>query len=199
MANPADAPLSDLSPRTLKVVVISVVTLMLCFAGLAVWMERVVEPNVTLASQNAAPLDASSSMIYTTSFPDMQGKPQSLGQWQHQLLVINFWATWCAPCKEEMTIFAKLQKKYGANGLQIIGIASDSSLNVVKFEKAAPVGYPLLPDEERASAFSRRLGNRLGLLPHTVVVRAGGEIVFTQLGLINEASFEEMIQKNLPK
>lgn len=167
---------------------------LMTLAGLAIWIGESSAP-LTKSSE----LDASAGAIYTSSFPDTEGKQQSLGQWQHKLLIINFWATWCGPCKDEMPIFAKLQKKYGANGLQIIGIAADLQPNVVNFDKKLKVAYPLLPDEARAIEFSKRLGNRLGLLPHTVVVRPGGGVVRSQLGVINEAEFEALIVKNLPK
>lgn len=171
-----------------------IAVVLMTLAGLAIWIGGASTP-LTKTGE----LDASAGTIYTSSFPDAEGKQQSLGQWQHKLLVINFWATWCGPCKEEMPIFAKLQKKYDAKGLQIIGIAADLRSNVVNFDKKLKVAYPLLPDEARAIEFSKRLGNRLGLLPHTVVVRPGGEVVGSQLGVINEAEFEALIVKNLPK
>ena len=138
-------------------------------------------------------------VIYTASFMGLDGKPQSLGQWQKKLLVINFWATWCAPCKEEMPIFAKLQQSFASNGVQFIGIAADSRSNVANFVQKSPVGYPLYPDEAGAIDFSKRLGNRLGLLPHTVVVAPDGEVVYTKLGLIVEAEFVAILRQNLPK
>ena len=177
-----------------KIVVAVIAAGLLSLAGLAMWIGQSGAPTAKLSE-----LDVSAGTIYTSSFPDTEGKQQSLGQWQHKLLIINFWATWCGPCKEEMPIFAKLQKKYGANGLQIIGIAADLPLNVVNFDKKLNVGYPLLPDEARAIEFSKRLGNRLGLLPHTVIVQPGGEVLRSQLGVINEAEFEAFIVQNLPK
>jgi thiol-disulfide isomerase/thioredoxin len=140
-----------------------------------------------------------SGVIYAASFTDLDGKPQSLGQWQKKLLVINFWATWCAPCKEEMPIFAKLQQSFASNGVQFVGIAADSRQNVSNFVQKTPVGYPLYPDESGAIDFSKRLGNRLGLLPHTVVVAPGGGVVYTKLGQITEADFAAILQQNLPK
>ena len=177
-----------------KIVVAVIAAGLLSLAGLAMWIGQSGAPTAKLSE-----LDVSAGTIYTSSFPDTEGKQQSLGQWQHKLLIINFWATWCGPCKDEMPIFAKLQKKYGANGLQIIGIAADLPSNVVNFDKKLNVGYPLLPDEARAIEFSKRLGNRLGLLPHTVIVRPGGDVLKSQLGAINEAEFEAIIVKNLPK
>ena len=138
-------------------------------------------------------------VIYTASFTDLDGKSQSLGQWQKKLLVINFWATWCAPCKEEMPIFANLQQKFSSNGVQFIGIAADSRSNVSNFVQKSPVSYPVYPDESGAIAFSKRLGNRFGLLPHTVVVAPGGEVVYAKLGLIVEDEFVTILRQNLPK
>jgi thiol-disulfide isomerase/thioredoxin len=151
------------------------------------------------AESAAAKPDVTPGVIYAASFTDVDGKPQSLGQWQKKLLVINFWATWCAPCKEEMPIFAKLQRSMEAKGIQFIGIAADSRANVVNFAQKSPVGYPLYPSESGAIDFSKRLGNRLGLLPHTVVVAPGGDVVYTKLGQILEADFAAILEKNLPK
>ncbi len=176
--------------------VVCAAVFMLTLAGVALLIGRSDTPPPEL---DKTAIDVNAGSIYTSSFPDPQGRPQSLGQWQHKLLVINFWATWCGPCKEEMPIFDELQKKYAANGLQVVGIAADNALNVANFEKSLPVSYPLLPDETRAIEFSKRLGNRLGLLPHTVIVRPGGEVIRTQLGIINEAGFEAIIRQNLPK
>jgi thiol-disulfide isomerase/thioredoxin len=155
--------------------------------------------NLKAGTAQAPKPDVTPGVIYTASFNDVDGKSQSLGQWQKKLLVINFWATWCAPCKEEMPIFAKLQQRLAPDGVQFIGIAADSRLNVVNFVQKTPVGYPLYPDEAGAIDFSKRLGNRLGLLPHTVVVAPGGEVVYTKLGQIVEGDFATILQQHLPK
>ncbi len=188
-----DIPASVLTP---KLMVVCAALFMLTLAGVALVIGRADTPSSVL---DRTAIDVNAGSIYASSFPDPQGRPQSLGQWQHKLLVINFWATWCGPCKEEMPIFDKLQQKYAANGLQIIGIAADNALNIAKFEKSLRVSYPLLSDETRAIEFSRRLGNRLGLLPHTVIVRPGGEVMHTQIGIIDKAGFEAIIRQNLPK
>jgi thiol-disulfide isomerase/thioredoxin len=150
-------------------------------------------------AMTSAGAELTPGVIYAASFPDVAGKSQVLGQWQHDLLVINFWATWCAPCKEEMPVFAELQQKYVADGVKFIGIAADTPSNVANFVQKTPTGYPLLPDEARAIEFSKRLGNRLGLLPHTVVVAPGGNIIYAKLGVVQKAEFEAILQKNKPK
>ncbi len=180
-----------------KLIVGGAAAMLIALAGMAWWLDR---PEATV-DRLVTPerVEASSAVIYATSFPDLAGNPQSLGQWQNKLLVLNFWATWCAPCKEEMPLLAKLQSEYGSKGLQIVGIAIDSRANVSNFSMASPVGYPLLPDEARAIDFSRRLGNRLGLLPYTIVFRAGGEVIFTRMGVVREAEMHQLILENLPK
>ena len=153
----------------------------------------------TVAIAQTSKPDVTAGVIYTAAFTDVNGQSQSLGQWQKKLLVINFWATWCAPCKEEMPIFAKLQQQFARNGVQFVGIAADSRANVVNFSQKTQVGYPLYPSESGAIDFSKRLGNRLGLLPHTVVVAPGGEVVYTKLGQITEVDFSAILQQHLPK
>lgn len=171
--------------------------LLITLAGVAWWLDR---QGANVRDDAASrQVDVSSAVIYATSFPDLAGNPQSLGQWQNKLLIVNFWATWCAPCKEEMPLLAKLQAEFGPKGLQIVGIAIDSQANVAKFNLGSPTGYPLLPEEARAIDFSRRLGNRLGLLPYTVVIRAGGEVIFTRMGVVREAEMLQLIKNNLPK
>lgn len=154
------------------------------------------QPEVTKTVESGSA--ATPSVIYATSFPDLNGQPQSLGQWSNKLLVINFWATWCAPCLEEMPIFVRMQEQYGAKGLQIVGIAADSSLNAAKFAQKLKINYPILPDEARAIEFSKRTGNRLGLLPYTIILNAKGDVILTKLGVIQETEISEIIKNNLP-
>ena len=140
----------------------------------------------------------SPGVVYSAKFSDLSGNSQALGQWDRKLLVVNFWATWCGPCKEEIPILVKLQAKFGERSVQFVGIAADSAPNVANFVKSASINYPILIGETSAIEFSKRLGNRLGLLPHTVVMRPGGEVVYAKLGLISEHELIDIIVKNSP-
>ncbi|MBC7624838.1 MAG: TlpA family protein disulfide reductase [Aeromicrobium sp.] len=155
------------------------------------------EPAVSNAVERGS--NATSSVIYATSFPDLSGKSQPIAQWSQRLLVINFWASWCAPCIEEIPLLVQMQQKYQPQGLQIIGIAADSQANAAKFAQKLAINYPVLPDEGRAIAFSKRVGNRLGLLPFSVVVGADGRIIMTKLGVFSASELETIIINHLPR
>lgn len=140
------------------------------------------------------PVDASAGAIYALSKVDQGGKTQSFAQWSGKLLVINFWATWCAPCLEEMPMFAQIQRAQAANGLQIIGIAADTVVKVQVFDAKMNIGYPLFADEANAIGLSKRLGNRLGLLPHTIAIAPNGQIVFNKMGKVTEEELLALVQ-----
>ena len=98
-----------------------------------------------------------------------------------------------------MPTLNRIHNKYQAKGLQIVGIAADSVDNVAKFSKETVIGYPLLIDQAGAMEFSKRLGNRFSLLPHTAVIGTDGNQIFSKLGAIEEHGFEAIIIENLPK
>src|SRR5664279_1771691 len=85
--------------------------------------------------------EAAIRQLFATRLNDSDGKPQTISQWRGKTLVINFWATWCPPCREEMPAFSRLQTKYAANGVEFVGIALDTPDNVIAFLKQVPVSY----------------------------------------------------------
>jgi len=169
---------------------------LLVLGAIALVLDRKFGP---MSAQTGPQGGISSAALMAASFPDLSGKQQSLGQWQGKLLIINFWATWCAPCREEMPALNRLHLKYSPKGLQIVGIAADNAYKVSQFANEIGISYPLLADPLSAAELSRRLGNRFGLLPHTVVVAPDGKRILAKLGAINEQEFEAIIQENLPK
>ncbi|MFZ4537343.1 TlpA family protein disulfide reductase [Propionivibrio sp.] len=133
--------------------------------------------------------------VFTTRLNDANGKPQLFTQWQGKTLVINFWATWCPPCLEEMPSFSRLQAKYAANGVQFVGIALDTAENVVNFSKRYPATYPLLIGDAEGTELTRQLGNSNLALPYTVVLGANGEARLTRLGRVSEQELDNLLQK----
>ncbi len=142
----------------------------------------------------ASTADASAGAIFALTKVDQAGKDQPFAQWSGKLLVINFWATWCAPCIEEMPMFAQMQQAQSAKGLQIIGIAADNVANVQSFATKMKIDYPLFADEANAIGFSKRLGNRLGMLPHTIAIAPNGQIVFNKMGKVTQDELTALVQ-----
>jgi peroxiredoxin len=133
------------------------------------------------------------SALLGVTLPDTAGKEQALAQWRGKVLVVNFWATWCAPCREEMPEFVRAQADLGGRGLQFVGIAIDSPDKVRPFVEEIGLNYPSLIGGYGAMELSKTLGNRLMALPFTVVVDRRGAIVHTQLGPLRDAQLRAIV------
>lgn len=132
--------------------------------------------------------------VSQASFYDLQEKVQPLAQWQGKVMVVNFWATWCPPCIAEIPEFIKLQKLYGKQGVQFIGIAIDQKSKVQTFATAVGMNYPVLLGDLAGIDLARRIGNVQGGLPYTVIVDRNGKIVTTQLGTLSTEKLEGIIK-----
>ncbi len=120
--------------------------------------------------------------LFALSLPDLADKPQALAQWRGKPLLLNFWATWCAPCVQEMPELSLLQAEIGEPALRIVGIGIDSASNMREFAKKLSLTYPLLIGGMGGSELSRQFGNQAGGLPFTVLISADGSIRKTYLG-----------------
>jgi thiol-disulfide isomerase/thioredoxin len=135
-----------------------------------------------LAGALALQSQTGAAELLSISLPDLSGRSRRLVEWQGRALVCNFWATWCAPCREELPILDAAQQKYAANGLQMVGIAVDSAVNIVEYLKTVRIGYPVLVGEATAINLMRRVGNASGGLPFTVLIDRAGRIRQRKLG-----------------
>ena len=128
--------------------------------------------------------------------PDMQGVSRHIKTWDGKVLVINFWATWCAPCLREIPVFVELQKKYGDKGLQFVGVAFDDLEAIQGFTKNSKIkfNYPILVGEDEAMTIAAVYGNTIGALPYTVIIDRKGKIVHGQIGEISHRSAENIIK-----
>ena len=125
--------------------------------------------------------------------PDADGHEQALAQWRGKVLVVNFWATWCAPCREEMPQFVATQARDGAKGVQFVGIAVDDVDKVRVFAREIGLNYPTLIGGYGAIELSRTLGNDLAALPFTIVLDREGRVVHTQLGPLRAAKLDGLL------
>ena len=132
--------------------------------------------------------------VYAARLADLKGGVQTLGQWQGQVLVVNFWATWCAPCREEIPGFVRMQERYGPRGLQFVGIAIDQPDKVAEFSREFHINYPLLMGGLETMELMRQAGNRAGVLPYTLVIARDGKLVSREPGGLKESRLERIIQ-----
>ena len=132
--------------------------------------------------------------LLAATLPDMAGQPQRLGQWQGKVVGINFWATWCAPGREEIPALVGAQERLGPQGLQVVGVAIDQVEKVTPYAAEMRINYPVLLGELDVMDLSRAAGNQMGGLPYTVVLDRNGAIAHTELGGITEAKLEEMVR-----
>ncbi len=128
-----------------------------------------------------------------TSFVDLSGRERRLAQWQGKALLCNFWATWCAPCREEIPLLNAAHQEQVSKMLQVVGIAVDNAANVVQFSKTTKIDYPLLLGDAGAIALMRRLGNQGGGLPFTVALDRHGRLAQRKLGAYAEAELKATI------
>ena len=120
-------------------------------------------------------------------FSDLSGQTRRVVEWQGKALVCNFWATWCAPCREEMPLLDAAQQQYGPRGLQVVGIAIDNADNVRQFVAKVQINYPLLLADANAIDLMRKLGNNRGGLPFTVLLTWAGRVAERKLGAYSQA------------
>jgi thiol-disulfide isomerase/thioredoxin len=130
----------------------------------------------------------------SASFADLEGKSHRLAEWRGKVLVCNFWATWCAPCREEIPLLIAARQKYGPSGVEIVGIAIDNAAKVREFSTSFNISYPVLLAEADGLDLMRKLGNSSGGLPYTVVASRKGVPVQRKLGALKQAELDGFLE-----
>ena len=163
----------------------SIVGILAMLAGTALW----------LANRPPAVAALAPGALMAASFRDPEGRAHSLGEYQGKVVVLNFWATWCAPCREEMPGFERLQARWGSRGVQFIGVSSEDGAKVAQFARTLRITYPLWTGGDEVAELSKRLGNTLGVLPHTVVFEPDGGVATTRVGAYPEAELASVLER----
>ena len=131
--------------------------------------------------------------VLATQLPDLNGTDQAISQWLGKVIVVNFWATWCTPCREEIPEFIEAQKKYGDQGLLFVGIAIDQPDKVQMFSKEFGINYPVLVGSMNTWSLLEAAGNRMAALPYTVVIDRSGNLVENYLGRVDLKKLEKRV------
>jgi len=125
--------------------------------------------------------------------PDLAGKEHTLEEWRGQVVVLNFWATWCPPCREEIPLFIELQKQLGAQGLQFVGIAIDDVSAVADYQAVIGINYPSLLGGDGGLSLMSAYGNAAGSLPFSVILDRDGRITARKIGAFRLVELESLL------
>jgi peroxiredoxin len=161
------------------------------------WFAQTLNPK-TVPGINTEVKQTPATPVPDFTLPDLEGTEVSLSRWRGKYILLNFWATWCAPCLEEIPLFNRLQKRFGADGLQVVGIAVDRADAVMAFRVRQPLNYPVLIGEGNAMDIMRRYGNDHGSLPFSVLIGPQGLKFAQKLGAFTPQELDALLQTYLP-
>jgi thiol-disulfide isomerase/thioredoxin len=133
--------------------------------------------------------------LWARQFDNPEGQPVVLADFKGKPLLLNFWATWCPPCVEEMPLLSRFRQANADRGWQVLGLAVDQPAAVRRFLQAAPVSFPVAMAGLAGTDLARSLGNATGGLPFTVVVDGKGRIAARKLGQVSEADLAKWVEQ----
>jgi thiol-disulfide isomerase/thioredoxin len=136
--------------------------------------------------QPAMPVDGAVEALLGSTFETPQGQALNLAQFRGKPLLVNFWATWCPPCVEELPLLNSFYQQNSVNGWNVLGLAIDQPSAVRAFLQKLPLGFPVGMAGLGGTELSKSLGNLTGGLPFTVALRADGGIIQRKMGRVTE-------------
>jgi thiol-disulfide isomerase/thioredoxin len=166
---------------------IAIALLLIAIAAAGYLLQTVLQP----AEPPVAGTLAEAKLDFTLA--DLQGNPRQLSEWRGQALLVNFWATWCAPCRREIPLLKQTQASQAENHLQIIGVAVDFREQVEIYAKEAEFNYPILIGQEDAMAAAEASGIEFVGMPFTLVVAADGSMIKAHVGEIRAEHIEQIV------
>lgn len=140
-------------------------------------------------------MSPAASAMASAAFVDASGQMRTISDWKGQIAVCNFWATWCAPCREEIPMLVSARESWHPRGVEVVGISIDKEENVREFAQKTRISYPLLLGGVGAVDLLRRLGNTAGALPFTVILDRSGTIAATKLGEIKRDELDGHLRR----
>jgi thiol-disulfide isomerase/thioredoxin len=149
--------------------------------------------NRAASADAAAKPQRNPDALLQAKLPDLDGREVAFNTYLGKPLVVNFWATWCAPCVEEMPVLNEMAESIP--NVQFVGIGIDTVDKIRQFVVKVPVSYPLLVAGHGGIALLRELGNPAGGLPFTVMFDANGSMIDTILGQVQPADLQDRVRK----
>ena len=146
----------------------------------------------------AAPMGAPKILEVVThpafTLPDIAGTERNFSEWQGKNRLVNFWATWCAPCRREIPLLKDFQDQQAGNGFQVIGIAVDYPEAVAAYDESANFNYPVLVGEQDAMAVAESSGIEFIGMPFTMFVASDGEYLGAFIGELHPAHLDKVVE-----
>lgn len=148
-------------------------------------------------TENAAPeVIAKSHSLQRQDFslPDLKGRQQPFSQWNNKVVLLNFWATWCPPCRREIPDFVEVYKQYKDKDFIVIGVGVDDQDKIAQFIKKMGINYPILVGGQTAMQVSYQYGNHSGALPYSILIDRHGIVRYRAGGLISKQKLINQIE-----
>ena len=153
----------------------------------------------SISTQTQSGAGLSTEKLFRATLPDTENVQHPLSNYKGKIIVVNFWATWCPPCREEMPDLSAFHQEYQSKNLQVLGLAIDDLETIRAFQKENPVSYPLLAADMEGMGIAASLGNDKGVLPYTIIITPDGKVTKTFLGKVSKPLLEAVISNLLPK
>ena len=159
--------------------------------------------NTEVAEKTEAPKTATTTLPDMTNnawemneikLPNTKGEVHSLSEWKGKVIMLNFWASWCAPCQFEIPRFVKYQETYADKGLQIVGLGLDDAGKLGNVERSLEMNYPtLVVPEENQARLMTKWGNAQSIVPYTVIIAKDGTMEYIHRGALDDGAFQRHV------
>jgi len=145
---------------------------------------------VAIAAENSPP-----SAILGASLQGTDGQVHHVDDWRGKVRIVNFWATWCAPCRSELPLLEAARAKWHGKGVEVIGVAVDQASEVKDFLASGPVHFPILVAEQGGQALMRAGGNTYASLPFTLLIGPDGQVLQRHMGVLDERILRQWLEQ----
>lgn len=186
--------------RLANLAAVALVACLGAIGGFAAWQilgAPPAQPQIVKLMPSKAPLPAAELIgTVATDFtlPDRQGNARRLSDWRGRVVLINFWATWCAPCREEMPMLERVYQQLRERGFTVVGVAIDELDAIDAFVDEIGVTFPVLVASSANLRLTQQFGNTLGALPYSVLVDPEGTIAYLKTGILDEAELTRAVE-----
>jgi thiol-disulfide isomerase/thioredoxin len=148
------------------------------------------DPGRRLAAVERAPADF--------TLPDPDGRVRRLSEWRGRHVLLNFWATWCPPCRHELPLLAASQKRYGTERLQVLGISLDDAKVLKTYLATSPTGFQTLVGDNEALPLMASYGHPRGSIPFSVLLGPDGKVLARKAGAFSQTELDALLKTYLP-